>query len=470
MRRIEADVVVLGAGLAGLTAAREIAAGGREAIVLEARDRVGGRVLDHALPGGDDVVELGGQYCTPARYGTVANHAIVELAAELGIDAVPAYDEGDKLLRWRGRTIRYDGRHRHALPPSLGPLEFVLARRRLDRLARRVGSAAPWDAVGARRLDAQTLGSWAQRTMLTRSGRELLRLACEPLYAADPAELSRLHAAVYLAANGSFRSMMGTAGAAQSHRIASGPQEVAVRVAAALGERVLLEQPVARVSWSGSGGPGGSAGSAAGVRVEAASVQVHAHRAIVAMTPLLAARIDWDPGVPARDQLAQRMSHGQVVKFVALYATPFWREAGLSGQAAADGPIRVVLDSSPPDGRRGALATFAVGRDALAVSLLPRAERRAAVLQALAELFGPRARAPEQLLEHDWLRDPWSQGGHGGSMAPGAWSTLGRWLRTPVGPLHWAGTETAEVGMGSMSGAVLSGRRAAREALAALDG
>ena len=451
---------MLGAGLAGLAAAREIAAAGRTAIVLEARDRVGGRVHDHRLPSGD-VVELGGQYCTPAHYGTVANHAILELAAQVGVEAFPAHDRGAKVLLWRGRTIRYSGRHRRALPVTAVPgmVEFALARRRLDRLARRVGSAAPWAVPGACRIDAQTLGAWADRTMLTRTGRELLRLAAEPIYAADPAELSRMHAAVYLAANGTFRAMLGTSGAAQSHRLCGGPQGVAERVAAALGEAVHLRQPVAHVSWS-----------SAGVRVQAATVRVHARCAIVAMTPPLASQIRWEPVVPVRDQLAQRMAHGQAVKVVALYDRPFWRDAGLSGQAATDGLVRVVLDVSPDHGRSGALAAYAVGRDALTMSMLPAAERRAVVMRALAAIFGSCAGTPEQVVEYDWLRDPWAQGGHGFCGVPGAWSRLGPWLRAPTGPLHWAGTETAQVGMGSMSGAVLSGRRAAGEVLRALGG
>jgi len=456
-RRLDADVVVIGAGLAGLAAARAVAAAGREVVLLEARDRVGGRVLDHPLQDGD-VVELGGQYCTPAHFATVPNHAIVALAAEVGVEPFAAHDEGDKLLRWRGRTIRYGGRHRGALPPSAlpGALEFALARRRLDRLARGVDAGAPWTARAARRLDAQTLGAWADRTMLTRSGRELLRLACEPVYAAHPDELSRLHAAAYLAANGSLRAMMGTAGAAQSHRLRGGPQRVARRVAAGLGDAVLLGQPVLRVQWDH-----------AGVRVQAASVRVRARRAVVAMSPALAARIGWEPALPARDQLARRMVHGQVVKLAALFASPFWREEGLSGWAATDGPIRAILDASPPDGGAGVLSAFAVARDAVELSTLPAARRRELLERTLVELFGPRAR-PELIVEHDWLRDPWSQGGHGGGGTPGAWTGLGRWMRTAIGPLHWAGAETADVGMGSMSGALLSGRRAAGEALAAL--
>src|SRR6185436_18316845 len=422
-RRLDADVVVVGGGLAGLAAARRLREAGRCVVVLEARERVGGRVLDHRLAGGDAVVELGGLYCTPASCGTVANHALLTLAAELGVEAYAAHAHGgDRLLRMRGRTLRYGGRHRDALPPGWlpGALELALARRRLDALARRVGIAAPWAAADARRLDADTLAAWAARTLRTRTARELLRLATEPLWAADPREVSLLHAAAFLAANGSFRAMMATDGGAQSHRLRGGPQRIAELIAAQLGgEVVRCGEPVARVRWSAAGG----------VDVKARTVRVRARHAVVATTPVLSAQIRWQPLLPAREQLAQRMPHGQALKLVALYAEPFWRADGLCGQAATDGPVRVVLDESPPGGAAGAaaagpgaLAAYAVGRGALALGRLTAAERRRVVLATLASLFGPRAAAPDAVLEHDWTADPWTRGGHGGFAAPGAWT------------------------------------------------
>ncbi len=454
--RLEADVVVVGAGLAGLAAARRLHAAGRRVVVLEARERVGGRVLDHRLPGGD-AIELGGLYCTPQEDGTVANHAILALAAELGVEAFPAHADGDRLLRLDGGTLRYGGRHRDALPRRAlpGAIEFALARRRLDRLARRVDPAAPWATAGAWRIDAETLDGWAGRTILTRTGRKLLRLASEPLFAAGAGEVSRLHAAAFLASNGSFRAMTSTGGGAQSHRLRGGPQRLAELLAAQAGE-VLCGEPVGAICWSRGG-----------VTVSGRSVNVRARDAVVATTPALAARIRWEPLVPVRDQLAQRMPHGQAYKLVALYAEPFWRGQGLNGAAATDGPVRVVLDESPPDGRPGALAAYAIGRGAVAFAGMAAEERRRAILTTLAELFGSAALRPETVVEQDWIHDPWTRGGHGGYAAPGAWLAHGSRLREPVGPIRWAGTETAPTGMASMSGAVLSGWRAADELLAA---
>jgi monoamine oxidase len=453
--RLEADVVVVGAGLAGLAAARRLHAAGRRVVVLEARERIGGRVYDHRLPGGE-AIELGGLYCTPRADGSVANHAILALATELGVGAFRAHADGDRLLRLDGRTHRYAGRHREALPlrAALGAIEFAGARWRLDRLARRVDAAAPWATPGARRIDRQTLGAWADRTILTRTGRTLLRLAAGPLFAADAGELSRLHAAAFLAANGTLRAMMATGGGAQSHRLHGGPQRLAELAAAQAGE-VLCGEPVAAIRWSRDG-----------VEAHSRSLCVRARGAVVAMTPALAARIDWEPSMPAREQLAQRMPHGQALKLVALYAEPFWRAQGLNGHAACDGTVRVVMDESPPSGRPGALAAYAVGRAAVALADGDPAERRRVVLATLVGLFGPAAARPDAVVEHDWVRDPWTRGGHGGYGAPGAWSTLGSALRAPVGPVRWAGTETATVGAGSMSGAVLSGQRAADELLA----
>jgi len=455
-QRMEADIVVVGAGLAGLSAAHRLRSHGRHVVVLEARERVGGRVFDHRLPDGH-AIELGGVYCTPREDGTVANHTVLELASELGMAAFAAHARGDRLLRLDGRTRRYGGRHRDALPRGElpGAIEFAIARRRLDRAARRVDLAALWADRRARRLDRETFGVWTERTIVTRTGRRLLRLATEPLFAADAGELSPLHAAAFLASNGSLRAMMATGGGAQSHRLHGGPQLLAERVAAGAGE-VVCREPVAAIRWSRDG-----------VEACARTLRIHARRAIVAMTPRLAARIAWEPGLPRRDQLARRMPHGQALKLVALYAEPWWRARGLSGEAATDGPVRVVLDESPPGGVPGALAAYVVGRAAVGLSAHDPAERRRVIMTALAELFGPPAARPETIVEHDWVWDAWTRGGHGGGGAPGAWTLFGDALRTPVGPIHWAGTETATVGFGSMSGAILSGRRAADELLEA---
>ncbi|MGH2983688.1 MAG: flavin monoamine oxidase family protein, partial [Solirubrobacterales bacterium] len=196
---------------------------------------------------------------------------------------------------------------------------------------------------------------------------------------------------------------------------------------------------------------------------------LRARRAIVALPPALAGRIDYDPPLPgARDQLTQRMPMGSVIKCMAIYDEPFWREQGLSGQATSlPGPTQVIFDNTPPNGAPGVILGFLEARDARALGALPEAERRAAVIGTFERLFGPRAGKPRDYVEKDWSAEPYSRGCYAGVFGPGAWTGYGRALREPVRRIHWAGTETATRWMGYFDGAVQSGRRAAAEVVRA---
>jgi monoamine oxidase len=197
---------------------------------------------------------------------------------------------------------------------------------------------------------------------------------------------------------------------------------------------------------------------------------VRARRAVVAIPPTLAGRIAYDPPLPAyRDQLTQRFPMGSCVKCLAFYEEPFWRADGLSGSAVSDpGPASIVFDNSPPDGSPGIIVGFLEGHWARELGRVSEEERRTAVLTNFARLFGPRAASPEQYLERNWGEEEWSRGCYVGYTPPGVLTAYGPAIRAPIGPLHWAGTETATVWNGYMDGAIQSGERAAREALAAL--
>jgi monoamine oxidase len=230
-------------------------------------------------------------------------------------------------------------------------------------------------------------------------------------------------------------------------------------MAARLGRRVVLRAPVRRISQRRGG-----------VVVESDAGTWHGSRVIVAVAPTLAGRIDYDPPLPAlRDQLTQRVPQGSVIKFEAVYPRPFWRAAGLSGYSYSDRPpVHFTYDNSPPGGRPGVLLGFVAGEDARRLGQMSAAARRRAVLGSFIRLFGRPAARPRMLLEHNWSNEPWTRGCYVGFMAPGVWSDYGSALRAPVGRIHWAGTETSEVFMGYMDGAVRSGERVAREVRAGL--
>ena len=445
----EADVVVVGAGLAGLVAARELDAAGASVVVLEARDRVGGRTLNEPI-GDGKVVEVGGQWIGPTQ------HRLAALARDLGVETFPTYDEGENLLELGGRLRRYRG-----AIPRINPLvllDVAQAQRKLERLVRRVPLDAPWRTPGAERLDSETCWSWLERNVRTRTARTVFDIAIEAVWAAEPSDVSLLHFLFYTGSAGGFDALIGTSGGAQQDRFVGGSQLVALRAAERLGDRVVTGAPVRRLETR----RGGVSAVADGIRVDA-------RRAIVALPPTLAGRLSYDPPLPGlRDQLTQRMPQGTVIKCMALYERPFWREHGLSGQATSEpGPVRLTFDNSPPDGSPGVLLGFLEGRHARALGRWSAADRRDAVLECFARLFGHEARRAERYVERSWADEEWTRGCYGCYMPTGVWTQYGPALREPCGPIHWAGAETATVWSGYMDGAVQSGERAAREALAA---
>lgn len=447
----DVDVVVVGAGIAGLVAARRLQAAGVAPLVLEARERVGGRLLRHRLSE-TVVIDLGGQWLGPTQERAYA------LARELGLQLFPTYTEGESLALIGGRLQRYAGS-----VPKLGVmalLDFGSAVAKLDRMAKQVPLDAPWDAPHAAVWDSETLASWAQRTMRTALGRWGIQLFSEAVFAAEPSELSLLHALFYIHSGGGFESLTATRGGAQQDRFIEGAQSLALRLAEQLGERVLLNQPVVRIQQS-----------AEGVQVIARSGATFTARAIiVAIPPTLAGRIEYDPPLPAvRDQLTQRLPNGAVIKCFAVYDRPFWREQGLSGIALSDcAPVHLIFDNSPPNASCGILLGFIEGAAARQMSLADTHTRRAAVLECFGRLFGERARQPEAYIDHDWSAEVWSRGCYGAHFPPGVWTQFGRAVREPIGRIFWAGTETATRWMGYIDGAIESGERAATEVLARL--
>jgi monoamine oxidase len=446
---MECDVVVVGAGLAGLAAARALEAAGSQVVVLEARDRVGGRVLNHEL-GNGEVVESGGEWIGPGQL------RVNKLVAELGLETFPTYDEGEHLLDLRGRVKRYTGE----IPPlpkaalvDLGQSQF-----RFDRLAKRVPLEAPWAAERAGRWDEETFATWVRRNTRTTAARFFWEVFSEAVFAAEPQDLSLLYALTYTHSGGGVNSLIGVRNAAQQDRVVGGTQLIAQRLAESLAGGVNLNAPVRRIAQND-----------AGVTVQSDGFDVQARRVIVSIPPVLAGRISYDPVLPARrDQLLQKMPAGSVIKINVIYDEPFWRAEGLSGQSAGDRlPIKFTFDNSPPSGSPGVLVCFLEGAQARVFGRIDAEGRRRAVLASLAGYFGKRAGKPVAVVEQDWSAEEWTRGCYGAHMAPGVMTQFGPVLRDPVGRIHWAGTETASVWSGYMDGALTSGERAAAEVLAA---
>ncbi|QLL08665.1 flavin monoamine oxidase family protein [Mycobacterium vicinigordonae] len=440
------DVVVVGAGFAGLTAALELTRQGHEVLVLEGRDRVGGRSFTGNVAGLP--VDLGGSFVGPTQ------DAVLALAADLGVPTTPTYHDGKNVILWRGAARAYGG----TIPrlSLVGLLDIGRLQWQFERLARAVPISAPWNAKRARQLDSVSLGQWLGMVRASKSSLDLMAIMSRVTWGCEPGDVSMLHAARYVRAAGGLNRLLDVENGAQQDLIPGGTQQIAERAAAELGDRVVLDAPVRRIQRHGSG-----------VTVSTDRGEAEAGFVIVAIPPAHRAAIEFDPPLPPDyAELARGWPQGRLSKAYAAYETPFWRADGLSGQALLDrGPVFITFDVSPHDDGPGILLGFV---DARAFDSLPSDQRRRDALRCFASVYGDAALKPLDYTDFRWGAEEFAPGGPTAAVPPGSWTKYGPLLRAAVGPIHWAGTETADEWTGYFDGAVRSGRRAAAEVAALL--
>lgn len=437
------DAIVVGAGLSGLKAALDLKEAGKSVLVLEARDRVGGRSMPGTICG--QTVDFGGQWVGPQQT------MLLDQARALGVETYPQYIKGLNLMSYEGRVKTYTATPKLALPALL---EFDLVDRRWRRDMATLPYGAPWLARCALEWDAQSLAVWMSRNVRTAGARFFVRTVAGALLCIDPAQISYLHFLDMLRAGGGLQTMIGVEGGAQQDKFAGGAWQVPKRMADRLGESVITNAPVHAIEQDSDG-----------ARVYSARGVHAARHVIVAVPPILASRIDFAPGLPARKAgLLQRMPMGAVIKVHIAYETPFWRLRGLSGSAVSGARhLGTVFDQSLGDDGIGVLVGLIEAEHATAMSALGPDERRAAVIADLVHYFGEDAARPLDYVEQDWLAEKWSLGGYMAHMPPGVMTGYGDTLREACGPIHWAGTETATEYAGYLEGALRAGKRAAEE-------
>jgi monoamine oxidase len=446
------DVVVVGAGYAGLIAARQLKQAGKKIKLLEARERVGGRIHTHYLSDLDDTtyLDLGGQWIGPSQ------DKMYELAKEFNVETFQTYDKGKSILAFGNRLKTYSGTIPRLSFIALFGLNKII--NKLEKLAKTVNLDTPWETPNAAEWDAITLASFINKETGNKDARTLINAGLETVFACKSSEISLLFALFYIKSGTSLECLLGTIGGAQQDRFIGGAQLIAQRIAATLENELQLNSPVKKVEQSKEE-----------VLIKGDGFSIRAKKVIIAIPPTLASRIDYQPILPAsRDQLTQRVPMGTVIKCYAIYERPFWRDKGLSGQAVTDENFQVqtVFDNSPHDASKGMLMGFCLADRARPLMDKTEAERKDIIIENFVRLFGEEAANPIYYIDKSWANEEWSRGCYTGLLTPGTMTSYKNALREPCGHIHWAGTETATVWNGYIDGAVRSGERAAQEVLA----
>jgi len=445
---MEADVCVVGAGLAGLTAARRLSQAGRSVVVLEARDRVGGRVWTKSSRDGVPV-DMGACFVGPHHDRM---HALTK---EMGVATFKTFVDGDNVLATGGKVRRYRGDIPRISPVALLSAGQAIAR--INAMAKKVPVDAPWDAPKAAEWDALSVRAWLSAGRVpTRLARALIEATVRACFSCELSELSFLNWLFLVRSAGGIESLMNIAGGYQDAQFEGGVGQVPDSMAAELGAAVVLGSPVTAVRQTDDR-----------VEVTGDAGAVSARRVVLALPRALAAGIRFDPVLPADHALLiHQVPAGTEVKMVAFYDSPFWRHDGVSGATVAtDDEIEVTLDTCQPHHSQGVVAGYSAGPRARALAALAEGERREVFLRMLTTRLGPAAASPLEVMEQNWAEERWSRGCSMGHFPTGVLTQYGRLLREPVGRLHWAGTETASTSYGAMDGAVRSGERVCDEIL-----
>ncbi len=450
MEHVTRDVVIIGAGATGLTAATQLKAAGKSVLVLEARDRVGGRLHTDAIEG--QMFEVGGQWVSPDQT------ALIDTLAELGLDTYSRYREGESVyIGPDGVAKRFTGEIFPASEQTQAEIERLIEV--LDDLVAETDVAAPWTHPRAAEFDHISFRRWLEDQTSDSEAVENIALFIADAMLTKPAHAFSLLQALLMAASaGSFSNLV-DADFILDKRVVGGLQQVPLKLAESLGDDVVLSQPVTTIEWGEDGAV-----------VRTASLEVAAAQVIVAVPPNLYSRIDYVPALPRlRQQQFQHQSLGLVIKVHATYETPFWREDGLS--ATAFSPYQIVheaYDNTNHGETRGTLVGFVSDEKADALFTLSAEERKDRILASLAAYYGPKALSPVVYYESDWAAEEWTQGAYAASFDLGGLTRYGAMQLEPIGPIRFGSSDLAAEGYQHVDGAIRVGKRLADEVLAAL--
>ncbi|MET4901815.1 NAD(P)/FAD-dependent oxidoreductase [Paenarthrobacter sp. CC6] len=443
MQNLDRDVVIVGAGPSGLTAARELKKAGLSVAVLEARDRVGGRTWTDTIDGA--MLEIGGQWVSPDQT------ALMDLLDELGLKMYPRYRDGESVyIGADGKRTQYTGDTFPVNETTKAEMDKLVAI--LDELAAEIGPTEPWAHPKARELDTISFHHWLRRNSTDEEACNNIGLFIAGGMLTKPAHaFSALQAVLMAASAGSFTHLTDE-DFILDKRVIGGMQQVSLLQAAELGADVVLNSPVRTIKWDDNG-----------ATVVSEQATVNARYVIMAVPPNLYSRVSFDPPLPRRQhQMHQHQSLGLVIKVHAVYDTPFWREDGLSGTGFSAGAlVQEVYDNTNYGDTRGTLVGFVSDEKADAVFELSAEDRKKAILESIAGFLGDKALTPEVYYESDWGSEEWTRGAYASSYDLGGLHRYGKDQHANVGPIYWSSSDLAAEGYQHVDGAVRMGQATA---------
>lgn len=445
------DVIIIGGGFSGLAAAKKIHQAHKTFLLLEARDRVGGRTHTNYFDDGT-YCDVGGQWIGPTQ------DRMYELCREHGVDWYETYNEGKNIIDLNNTIKTYTGLIPKMDVASLINIDYVL--KKLDRMAKKISLSTPWTSPRADELDSISLETYVRKYCYTNNCYKVVRAGLETVYACELNEVSLLHALFYIKSGTNLNTLLSIKDGAQQHRIKGGMQLLAEKIAEPFNNRIKFNSAVAKVNQQNNI-----------IVVSGTDFQYTAKKIIIAIPPPLISSIEFLPALPLhKTQLLQKLSMGIVGKVTAIYKKPFWRDKGFSGQVVADEltPFQTLFDSSPADSSYGTLLAFCIANRARDFFATNESSRRQLALDTFVKYFGKEAAEPTHYHDHCWANEVWSGGCYAGIYPTGAWTNFQNELAKPTQHIHWAGTETSDVWYGYIEGAVHAGERAAQEILTSI--
>ncbi len=443
MVELNRDVVIVGAGVAGLTAANDLKKAGLSVAVLEARDRAGGRLWTDVIDGA--MLEIGGQWVSPDQ------DALIETVAELGLETFSRYREGDSVyVGPDGVAKRFTGEMFPVSPETEAAIAEITGR--LDAMVAEIDPDRPWAHEKAAEWDSISWDAWLRTQTDDDEAVRNLAFATGPAMLTKPTHSFSLLQSLLMAASAGAYSHLVDADFILDKRVVGGLQQVPLLLAERLGDDVFLEQPVRTLEYGDDG-----------VTAVADGMTVRARFAILALPPNLYPRISFVPALPRlQHQMHQHLSMGFVIKVHAVYDRPFWRDKGLSGTAFSPYELsHEAYDNTNHGDERGTLVGFVSDRHADDVFRISAEERKERILESLSHYYGPEAKDPIVYYESDWGAEEWTRGAYAVSFDLGGLHRYGADLREPVGPIHFACSDMAGAGYQHVDGAIRMGRLAA---------